>query len=184
VQPNELSSVLGAAVDGDQEAWRMLVKRHSQLVWAIARSFRLSPADAEDVSQTVWLQFARRIEHIRDAAAIGAWLATTTRRECMRLIKLRGREHLVGTGTTLESWADPNARSGDETLVRDELVRTVRTALDQLSALCQQLLRLRSIEPRPTNAEIATALDIPVGSVDYRFRRCAQDFLKIAQVER
>jgi RNA polymerase sigma factor (sigma-70 family) len=162
----------------------MLVERHSRLVWAIARSFLLSPADAEDISQTVWLQFARRVEHIRDAAAIGAWLATTTRRECLRLIKRRRPEHLVGTGTALDGWADPDARTGEATVVRDELVRAVRTAVGRLNTLCQQLLRLRSIEPRPTNAEIAAALDIPVGSVDYRFRRCARDFLRIAQVER
>jgi RNA polymerase sigma factor (sigma-70 family) len=162
----------------------MLVKRHSRLVWVTALSFRLSPADAEDVSQTVWLQFARKVENIRDSNAIGAWLVTTTRRESLRMVERRRREQLVGTATMLADWADPQAATVDEAVVRDELVGAVRAAVSRISARCQQLLRLRSLDPRPTNAEIAAALDIPIGSVDYRFRRCAKEFLETAGLAR
>jgi len=46
--------LLSLAAEGDQAAWNELVERFSQMVWSIARSFRLDEATAKDVSQTVW----------------------------------------------------------------------------------------------------------------------------------
>jgi RNA polymerase sigma factor (sigma-70 family) len=179
----DLASVLGAAAAGDEDAWRALVDRYARLVWATALSFRLSTADAEDVSQTVWLLLARNIASIRAPAAVGAWLVTTTRRESVRVSERRRREQPVDTGAALMDRADPHAPAIDEGLVREELTARVGAALSQLTERCQQLLRLRSLDPRPTNAEISAALDIPVGSVDYRFRQCARALMRIAGLE-
>jgi RNA polymerase sigma factor (sigma-70 family) len=185
VQTDEdLTSVLSAAADGDHDAWRLLVGRYAQLVWAIARSFRLSAADAEDVSQAVWLLLSRHVTKIREPAAVGAWLATCARRESLRVVERHRREQPVDTSAELANRSDPQAGPVDEALVRDELVSVVRAAIDQLSARCQQLLRLRSLDPRPTNVEVAAAVDIPVGSVDYRFRQCADELLKVAGLAR
>jgi RNA polymerase sigma factor (sigma-70 family) len=176
----DLASVLAAAAAGDQDAWRTLVHRYARLVWATALSFRLPTADAEDVSQTVWLLLARNIASIREPAAVGGWLVTTTRRESLRMTERRRREQPVDTGAALVDRADPQAPAIDEGLVRDELSSRVAAAIGRLSQRCQQLLRLRSLDPRPTNAEISAALDIPVGSVDYRFRQCARALIEIA----
>ena len=43
------------AREGDAKAWEQLVERYAPLVWSICRRYLLSPADAEDVNQTVWL---------------------------------------------------------------------------------------------------------------------------------
>jgi DNA-directed RNA polymerase specialized sigma24 family protein len=37
--------------------------------------------------QATWLRLFKRIQRIRDPAAFGGWLATTTRRESMRLLQ-------------------------------------------------------------------------------------------------
>ena len=52
--------LLALAASGDQTAWNELVDRFGQMVWSIARSFRLDDATAKDVSQTVWLRLGRR----------------------------------------------------------------------------------------------------------------------------
>jgi DNA-directed RNA polymerase specialized sigma24 family protein len=96
------------------------------------------------------------------------------------MVERRRREQLVDPGSALADRSDPLSPAVEDGLIRDELAALVRAAIDRLSARCQQLLRLRSLDPRPTNAEVAAALDIPVGSVDYRFRQCADDLLNTA----
>ena len=81
-----------AAGAGDQAAWNAIVERFRGLVWATARAHRLSHADAADVAQTTWLRLVEHLDRIRDAERLGGWLATTARNECLRCIRLHGRE--------------------------------------------------------------------------------------------
>ena len=55
---------------------------------------RLSRADAADVSQNVWLRLTEHLDTIREPAALPGWLATTTRRECLRTIRANKGEVL------------------------------------------------------------------------------------------
>jgi len=75
------------ARDGDQLAWDAIVERYALLVWAICRRYRLAGADAGDAAQAVWLHLVDHIGKIRDPAALPGWLATTTGRECTRLVR-------------------------------------------------------------------------------------------------
>lgn len=77
------------ARDGDRQAWDALVNRHAPLIWAICRRYWLDRADAEDVGQSVWLRLPEQPEKIRDRAALAGWLATTARRECIRVVHTR-----------------------------------------------------------------------------------------------
>ena len=72
------------ARDGDARAWDALVERFGPLIWSICRNYRLERADVEDVAQNVWLKLVDQLSRVRDPAALGGWLATTTRRECCR----------------------------------------------------------------------------------------------------
>src|SRR5215470_17652964 len=72
--------------NSDRQAWDALVERYAPLIWSICRSHRLSRADAEDVGQSVWLKLVSHLDTIRDPAALPGWLATTTRRECGRVL--------------------------------------------------------------------------------------------------
>src|SRR5262249_59270378 len=89
-----LDTLVRAAAAGDQAAWNELVERFQGLVWATARAHRLTRADAADVAQTVWLRLVENLGRIRDPERLGAWLATTAQRECLRHIRLHAREQL------------------------------------------------------------------------------------------
>ena len=69
---------------GDQQAWDALVERYTPLVWSVCRQYWLGITDAQDVGQTVWLRLVDQLGNLRDPAALAGWLATTTRRECIR----------------------------------------------------------------------------------------------------
>jgi RNA polymerase sigma factor (sigma-70 family) len=73
--------------DGDQEAWNELVERYAPLVWSICVRYQLSRQDIDDVGQSVWLLLVEQIGKLREPAALPGWLATTTRRECLRILR-------------------------------------------------------------------------------------------------
>lgn len=153
-----------AAASGNQEAWNQLVDRFAPTVWAIARGHRLNPADASDVSQTTWLRLFEHLDRIEQPDRVGAWLATTARRECLRLLRLSGRQ--IPSGDNLDILPDPVAsRSPDRELVAEERRRVVNQLVDQLPRRSQILLRLLSADSPLSYKEISESLQMPIGSI-------------------
>ncbi|MGH3414129.1 MAG: RNA polymerase sigma factor [Marmoricola sp.] len=158
------------AASGSQDAWDALVDAYGGLVWSIARRDRLSPGDAADVSQTTWLRLIEHVDRLNDPARVGAWLATTARRECIRVSSRNRRALPTGDDYVLErpaETADPDAD-----LLRNESAESVQWALRQLPERSQQLLEWLMREPPVPYAEISRALDIPIGSIGPTRGRC------------
>src|SRR3982074_3288455 len=86
-EAEQVAALVAAAAGGDQGAWSKLVDHFGCRVWSVIRGYRMSAADAADVSQTTWLRLAEHIHKVREPERIGAWLATTAGRECLRLIR-------------------------------------------------------------------------------------------------
>jgi RNA polymerase sigma factor (sigma-70 family) len=163
--------LLAAAADGDQRSWEIIVDRYADLVWAVARSFRLGRADAADVSQATWLRLVEHLRDIRDSQRLGAWLATTARREALAVLRRSVRTIPTGDPWWLEA-AQGTAEPPDRDLLRAEHNSGVRQAFRQLPANCQQLLSVLLADPPPTYAEAGAALDMPIGSIGPTRARC------------
>ena len=167
--------LLRRAVAGNQGAWNDLVDRFGQMVWNVARSFRLDEATAKDVSQTVWLKLIENAAKIDDPERLPGWLATTCRREAIRVSKLRDRV----IPTEFEYDVEDDTPSFDTLLVEDEERSTLLVAFRRLSEGCQQLLRLLTIEPALSYEEISEATGRPIGSLGPTRSRCIER-LKVA----
>lgn len=170
-RPNDVAGLVRCAVDGDQSAWNELIDRFSGLVWAIARRHRLSGADAADVFQTTWLRLVEHVEDLTDPERVGAWLATTARRECLRLLRVTGRQIPVGDELP-EPVAD--APGPDAELLRAQRDATLRQAFSRLRSSDQALLRMLMADPAPSYPEIAATLDMPIGSIGPTRGRCLE----------
>jgi RNA polymerase sigma factor (sigma-70 family) len=167
--------LLTLAANGDRGAWDALVERFGQMVWSVARGFRLDDAMAKDVSQTVWLKLVENVDRIKDPERLPGWLATTARREAMRVAKTRDRAIVTDFEYDIE---DPSP-SLDEMLIDDEENRVVVRAFSTLDDMCRQLLRLMMIEPALSYEEISEATGRPIGSLGPTRARCL-DKLKAA----
>ncbi len=163
--------LLVRAGTGDEAAWEMIVDRFGRLVWSVARSFRLDPATAADVSQTTWLRLVENLDRIRQPERLAGWLAATTRNEALRLIRQNRRilPTLDIEGALPPVVADPGAA-----LVDTERQAQVIAALSALSERCQQLLRLLTTDPPLDYAEIAGIIDCPIGSIGPTRARCLE----------
>ncbi|MCW2601709.1 MAG: polymerase, sigma-24 subunit, subfamily [Frankiales bacterium] len=169
--PEQSAELVIAASQGDRRAWEGLVEAYAGLVWAIIRNHRLGPSDASDVSQTTWLRLVENIGRIQDPSRVGAWLATTTRRECLRVIGQSRRVVLLANAEEYDS-ASPHVPGVDHALLAAERDDGVRRGLEQLSPRCQQLLHLLMLDPPPSYEEVSAAMAIPIGSIGPTRGRC------------
>lgn len=172
------SELLEQAAAGNSSAWDEIVSRYSGLVWAVARGFALSMADAADVSQTTWLRLVEHLGKLREPEHLGGWLATTARHECLRTLRKSGREVVAFD-------ADIDIESGEPTpeavVLHDEQDRLVWLALGEIPQRCQVLLRALASTPPPSYDEVSAALGMPIGSIGPTRARCLDHLKKRLQ---
>jgi len=177
------AELLRAAAAGDQQAWNRIVDDYHRLVWSVARGFRLSQADAADVSQTTWLRLVENLDRIRDPEQLAGWLATTARRESLRLIRQSHREIPDGGGMAAAAAEGPDpggffegADSGDPeaVVVADEERTDLWAAFSTLTDKCRNLLRVVAVTPLASYNAVAEALGMPVGSIGPTRSRCLE----------
>jgi len=167
-----ITDLVTRARHGDQRAWDEIVERYAPLVWSVCRRYQLRSADAEDVHQIVWLQLVRRLDKIRDPAAFPGWLATTTRRECIRVLREARGRHAAEYEPDAETIPDPQAGMPEQELLAAELHAALREALARLPPCCQRLIGKLIEDPPLTYAQISASLGIPVGSIGPLRGRC------------
>jgi RNA polymerase sigma factor (sigma-70 family) len=175
----DLTGIVADAVAGSQQAWNILVERFGSLVQAIARSCRLNSADVAEVYQTTWLRLVENIHRIEQPERIGAWLATTARRESLTVVRRRARVTLGSD--TLDYLPDLDLQPLDAQPLADERASTVREAFAQLPPHCQRLLTILSSSDRPSYREISENLGMPIGSIGPTRGRCLAHLRRILE---
>jgi RNA polymerase sigma factor (sigma-70 family) len=160
------------AQDGDQEAWDEIIERFAPLVWSICHRFRLADADAHDVGQNVWLRLVEHLDVLREPAALPGWLATTTRRECIRVQRLGWKRDRQLADPELDVPADEDQTQVDQWLIAAERQAALRTAFADLGDRCRELLGMLMADPPVAYAQISLRLGMPVGAIGPNRSRC------------
>ena len=166
-----VSGLVRASADGDQEAWNELVRRFAPLVLAVTRRYQLGAADAQDVSQTVWLRLVEHLTDLRTPDALPGWIRMTTQRECSRYLRAGRRTMPVDphADSAIEQPVTPDLDAG---LLRTELHQALRDGLAELAPREQRLLRLRAADPPTSYQEISDLTGMPVSSIGPTLGRC------------
>jgi RNA polymerase sigma factor (sigma-70 family) len=173
VDADKVAECLRDAAAGDSAAWDALVEQYGGLVWSVARAHRLSTPDAADVSQTTWLRLVEHLGSIKQPERLGAWLATTARREALAVIRRKGRQiPMEDTAELAQAIFDEPAADGP--LLQAEEHSVLAIALGRLAERCQRLLRLLMVDPPPHYEDVAAALGIPIGSIGPTRARCLE----------
>jgi RNA polymerase sigma factor (sigma-70 family) len=173
---DDAAKLVADAAAGDRAAWESLVDAYGRLIWAIARNHRLTPGDAADVSQTTWLRLLEHINRLTEPGRVGAWLATTARRECLR-VRAKNRRTSPIADEAIFELAQARTEAHEEVdngLLAAERDEAVQRAMTELPPHCQQILRLLMLDPPPSYEEIAAAIGRPIGSLGPSRGRCLE----------
>jgi RNA polymerase sigma factor (sigma-70 family) len=155
--------LVAAAAAGEPQAWSQLIDRYAVLIRSVCRCHRLADADADDVAQLTWLRAVEHIGRLRDPDRFGAWLGTTARHECLRV--LRGGKRVVPTADEVQNPLFADHTDPDDVALTEERRAAVRQALGTLPPRQRTLLRLLHSEAAPSYEAIGSALGMPVGSI-------------------
>jgi RNA polymerase sigma-70 factor, ECF subfamily len=169
------AELLQAHVDGDQNAFAILVARHQDRLWAVALGVMRNPDDAADALQDAYISAFRRAATFRGDAQVTTWLHRVVVNACLdrlRSLKVRATEALP---EDLDRSAELAAEQDDPVAAEQDRAAIVaalgRLNPDQRAALVLVDMQGYSVE------EAATILGCAPGTVK---SRCARGRARLA----
>lgn len=171
---HELSDpeLVGRCLEGDPAAWEELISvRYRRLIYSIPNKFRFSPADCDDVFQTIVVKLLEHLSELKDESKVSSWLITTTTRQCIQMRSLKMRD--VSDEDGLEATPDP-AETSEQVHIQTDREQKIREAIHEMPGKCRQLLESLSEDPRPSYEEISKRLSMPVPSIGPTRARCIE----------
>jgi RNA polymerase sigma-70 factor (ECF subfamily) len=149
---------------GDADSVRVVYQTYGRLVYSIAYKVLGDAGLAEDATQQTFVQAWRAAGSYDPSRALAAWLSTIAKRVAIDVHRRERRHRNLDDIDTSDSptlvTLPPSAEQIDD-------VATVRRALGELPATDRRLIRMQHFDEL-THAEIAEALEIPLGTVKSR----------------
>lgn len=158
-----VADLLRRASNGDSAAWEQAVRRYSKLVSATVRTFRLQDADARDAVQMTWLRLAENAHRVQWSERLAGWLATTARRECLRILR-RAKRAPDLCDTVADTIVDPSVNP-EQRVIEADVARALWNLVDELPSRQRILLRALFSDDPPPYAEVARTAGIPPGAI-------------------
>jgi RNA polymerase sigma-70 factor (ECF subfamily) len=155
-----------AAANGDRDALEQLLDDHVDRIHAVCRRILLNQEDALDATQEALLAIARGIGRFDGRAAFSTWAYRVATNAALDELRRRTRRPLTAVDWTLEQHHEPVAGGEDGVDARID----VDAALERVPDEFRVAVVLRDLADLDY-AEIATVLDVPIGTVKSRVAR-------------
>ena len=174
-EPDEI--LIAKTLRGDLDAFGGLVERHREVVFRVASRI-VGREDAEDVSQDAFLRAFARLDSFRGESTFRTWLLQITQRVAFRAVA-RSRRRGAEDDVALQEQPDRDASRHPATeLERRERQQRLELKLALMRSQYRALIVLRDVEEL-SYAEIATVLDMPIGSVKGRLHRARGELIEM-----
>lgn len=152
----------------------MLVQRYESRVRAICMSYLRNPAEAQDVSQDVFIKVYTHLDGFRDESSFSAWLRTVTARACIdqkrRMSYRQGAEvdEFMSFDNLSEEPSDTMSTFGRvsplQATERASLGRALQAALEAIPERLRDVILLCDVDGLSVE-EAAELLGVPKGTV-------------------
>jgi RNA polymerase sigma-70 factor, ECF subfamily len=167
------------AVDRDAQAFRIIMQRHNQRLYRIARSVLRNSAEAEDAVQEAYLAAFSHLASFRGESTLAAWLSRIVMNEALGRLRRKPR---LSDFAPLEAVAEaeiiqfPSSAQNDDperTMAQRQILQLVESATDALPEVYRVVFVIRVIEGM-TVEETAHLLGIKPETVKTRLHRARQ----------
>lgn len=168
----------------DNAAWEQIVARYKRRVFHVAYKFTGRMADAEDLTQEIFLKVFKSLEKFNRDADFSTWLSSVARNYCIDRYRARRREREVVVEDLLAFDLAP-ASSGNPHRVLEESDRRafVREGIAELPEKLQRAVRLRDLRGL-SYQEMVVELGVPEGTVKSRINRGREELARILRRKR
>ncbi len=165
------------AATADPRAWDEIIERYGERIYNLAFRFAGNRAEAEDLTQDIFLKLYRNLDRYRGDVPLIAWALRLSRNLCIdhyRHTRTRRRLETVSDEVLehLPSGEDPERRSQ-----KRERRRMVRQVLAEMSESLASVVMLRDLQGLSYN-EIAAFFEVPVGTIKSRLNRARRELVR------
>ncbi len=169
--PSEDCELVKRAQTGENAAFKTLVERHQQTIYNLCYRMLTQREEAQDATQETFLKAYRSLKEFRYESRLKTWLCRIATHECLN--RMRHQECLSLDEMQAEDAhvqiAD-SAPSPLEQIERKEVQSMIHRAIDALPHPYRLVITLYHLNEL-SYAEIAQAMDVPIGTVKtYLFR--------------
>jgi RNA polymerase sigma-70 factor (ECF subfamily) len=177
--PQTDADAVAQARDGDTEAFRALVDRHSRAVYRLAHRMTGNPSDAEDVVQETFLRAYKQLGRFESRANFGTWLHRIAVNCSIDLIRSRPRREAAHDAEDLEHLGAADAAdagpqpSPERLMLSAEVLARVNDAMSGLSQMERAAFMLRHFEGQSIE-EISRAIGLKTNATKHSIFRAVK----------
>ncbi|HKS37735.1 MAG TPA: sigma-70 family RNA polymerase sigma factor [Verrucomicrobiae bacterium] len=142
------AALVTRAREGDQDAFGVLVERHSTRLFQLAFRMTSNEQDAEDTVQETFLRAYRQLDRFESRAGFATWLHRIAANCSLDLLRKRKRQDESGDAVDADG-AEPvlsGAPTPDQYVFHSEVQQTVEVTMKQLTPMERTAFVLRHFE--------------------------------------
>ena len=145
IEPSNEINLVRQTLNGDTSAFDQLVKIHRTTIYALVLSYIKDPADAEDLTQRIFIRAYERLATLRELDRFLPWLLQIAHNTCKDWFRQRS-----GSTNRFEATNDTDfaevAPSPEEIVLKTEIETVVRQAISTLRETDRRLMESRYID--------------------------------------
>lgn len=162
---------------GEINAFELIIEKYEKMIYNLAYRMFNNEADAEDITQEVFLKIYRNIEKCEGKQSIKTWAYTITYNTCIDEIRKRKGKNNISLDNNIEGDDNSynfeiasNEPTPENTLISKEYFKEIENAVNKLSEVNKTLIYLRDIKGLSYN-EISEIMSINIGTVKSKLNR-------------
>lgn len=164
----DLEEIVARCLQGEEYAWEYIVRTFSRRIYNMAYQITMNPAEAEDLTQEIFLKLYTSLNKYTLGSNFKLWLYRLAKNHIIDWYRkkkyINSKMEEMKKDILLESFQDSLKDSVEE------LKSKVRKAIESLDIQFKLPIILRDLQGL-SYEEISNILDIPVGTVKSRINR-------------
>jgi RNA polymerase sigma-70 factor (ECF subfamily) len=182
------STLVSRCLRGDDAAWEELVRLHTRKIYALCYRFTGQGAEAQDLTQEVFLRVFRTLRTFRSTeGSFSTWLARVTRNLLIdhyrRTRQDRVTDSIEEQLPVLEEEGAAGPARPDHMIAGREASEILQATLQKLSPDLREAVILRDLQEMEYR-EIAQVLQIPEGTVKSRINRGRAELARLLRKQK
>lgn len=174
------NEVIQQVLQGNQQAFAVLVSRYQQLVFTIVLRYISNREEAEELAQDVFVKAYRYLADFKGQSRFSTWLYTITQTTCLSFLRKKPDQSTLLEEEHLVQVTDQQSHSVQDSAEKKETAMLIHTAINRLSASDAQIIML-FYKAEQSLEEIAQILGIPANTVKVKLHRARQRLKEIME---
>lgn len=178
-----LAALVAAAQQGDREAFGLLAEQYERAVFATALKRLRNYAEAQELTQEVFVQALRKIAQLREPEALGGWLRSITVRMAINRQVRRGPQFSAEPESLSNQFVEDETPLGSA--LREERRQQVHDGLERLGPIDRATLEAFYLEGQSL-IQMSDTFASPVGTIKRRLhvarKRLAKELEELVAV--